>query len=394
LGRPTSVTAPAYDLAVLRDKFEVTHSGVTYLNHAGMSPLPRPVKQAMLDAVEMMALHGSRVYTDLLTPLREELPARVARLVNVSPGEVAFVQNTSAGINVIAQSLPLQPGDKVLLCDVEFPSNVYPWQNLARKGVEVCLVPSRDGGLTLEALDEARDEHCRVVAVSGVQFFTGRREDLAALGRYCADHDLWLVVDAIQAAGIVPIDVQAMGIHALVSGGQKALLAPPGQGFMVVRANLIERLTPVFVGAVSVVDHEHWLHYDLTLKPGACRFDLGTANIAGLAGLRAAVDLLLDVGVEHIADWVTHLGDLAIADLTGRGYRVLTPVQPERHANIVTFAWDGDPEVAMAALDRRGIVMRPHQDAAGNHYLRISTHGYNTEEEVLRVGQALEEVES
>jgi cysteine desulfurase/selenocysteine lyase len=389
----SSYLAPAYDLEALRSQFEITQEGITYLNHAGMSPLPRSVKQAMVDAVEAMAQQGSGVYTSLLAPLEQKLHEQIARLVNASPDEVAFVENTSIGINFIAQSLPLQPGDNVLLCDVEFPANVYPWQNLASKGIETRLLPSRRGGLSLEALDSARDAHSRVVAVSGVQFFTGRREDLFAIGDYCAEHGLWLIVDGMQAAGIVPLDMQAMGIHALVAGGQKALLAPPGQGFMVVRADLIERLQPVFVGPLSVVNHEHWLHYDLTLKPGARRFDLGTSNIAGLAGLLAAVNLLLEVGVEHIANWVTHLSDVAIRDLVARGYRVITPLEPEQHANIVTFAIDGDPDAITAALGAQGVILRPHLDAAGNPYLRISTHGYNTENEVLRVAEVLEEID-
>jgi cysteine desulfurase/selenocysteine lyase len=387
-----TVVEPAYDLLALRDVFEVTRGGLAYLNHAGMSPLAVPVKQAMHDAIDRMAREGSQVYTDLLAPLVDELLVRVGQLVNAAPDEIAFVENTSAGINLIAQSLPLQPGDNVLLCDVEFPANVYPWQNLAHKGVVTRLVPARNGGLSLEALDAARDARSRVVAVSGVQFFTGRREALGSLGRYCAEHGLWLVVDAIQAAGIVPIDMQAMGIHVLVAGGQKALLAPPGQGFMAVRAGLIEHLVPVFVGAMSVVDYEHWLHYDLTPGPDARRFDLGTSNIAGLAGLMAAVNLLLDIGVASIASWVTHLSDVAIADLIGRGYRVITPVEPEHHANIVTFAWDGDSEAAVATLRERGVVVCPRQDTDGNYYLRLSTHCYNTEEEVLRVGQVLGEI--
>ena len=385
------LTKPAYDLASLRDQFEVTRQGLAYLNHAGMSPLPTPVRQAMVEAIDRMAREGSRVYTEYLTPLLEDLSQLVARLVNAQAEEVAFVQNTSTGINLIAQSLPLRQGDNVLLCDVEFPSNVYPWLNLAQRGIETKIIPSRDGGLTLEGLEAARDTRSRVVAVSAVQFFTGRREDLMELGQYCAGHDLWLIVDAIQAAGIVPIDMQEMGIHALVTGGQKALMAPAGQGFMVIRSDLIEQMQPIFAGATSVANYEHWLHYDLSPRPGAARFQLGTANIAGLAGLRAAIELLLEIGVEYIAEWVTHLSDLAIADLTERGYRVITPADPGHHANIVTFAWEGDPEAIVKALERRNIILRPHQDAAGNHYLRISSHCYNTEEEVLCVGEALEE---
>jgi selenocysteine lyase/cysteine desulfurase len=370
--------------------FEVTRQGIAYLNHAGMSPLPAPVKQAMVEATEAMALHGSRVYTEILDPVLAELREAVGRLVNCDPNEVAFVESTSMGINIIANSLPLQPGDNVLLCDTEFPSNVYPWQHLESKGIGTHLIPTMDGGLMLEALDHARTPRSRVVAVSAIQFFSGRREDLVALGCYCADHGLWLVVDAMQAAGIVPLDVHSMGIHAMVAGGQKALLGPPGQGFMVIRRELVERMYPVFLGPLSVVGWEHWLHYDRTPRPHAERFMMGTMNIVGLAGLLAAVKLLLALHVECIAEWVTHLSSAAIADLTERGCPVVTPRDARRHAHIVTFRIASDPDAAVHALQANGVILRAHLDTQGNPYLRISSHAYNTVEEVLRVGEVLE----
>src|SRR5690606_30865164 len=125
----------------------------------------------------------------------------------------------------------------VILCDVEFPANVYPWLNLERNGIDVRIIPAQEGGLTVEALDAHFDERTRVVAVSAVQFFTGRREDLVALGEYCARRGAWLIVDAIQAAGIVPLDMRAMNIAALAAGSQKALCGPPGQGFMAIRSD-------------------------------------------------------------------------------------------------------------------------------------------------------------
>lgn len=385
---------PAYNLNEVRAQFEVTQRGLAYLNHAGMSPLPIPVKGAMNDAIERIVQDGSLVYGQFMEPLLDDLLTQAGLLVNAAPDEITFVGNTSTGINLVAQSLPFSVGDNVLLCDVEFPSNVYPWQNLIHKGVETRLIPATDGGLSIETLDAARDKHTRLVAVSGVQFFTGRRENLTQIGEYCEAHGLWLVVDAIQAAGIIPIDMQAMGIHALASGGQKALMAPPGQGFLAIRSELIEQMTPVFVGAVSVADYEHWLAYDMTPAPGARRFDMGTVNIPGLAGLRAAITFLLGLGIKHIAEWVTHLSDLAIADLSARGYRVITPADPASHANIVTFAWEGNPEQAVSALQDKGIIIRPHKDKAGNDYLRLSTHCYNTEEEVVRVGEVLRKVKN
>lgn len=386
-----SQVSPRYDLASLREQFEVAQAGIAYLNHAGMSPLPVTVKQAMVDAVEAMAARGSLVYMDLLDPILEELPRTAAQLVNALPEEIAFAESTSMGINIIANSLPLQPGDEVLLCDCEFPSNVYPWQNLSNKGVVTHLVPSVDGGLSIEALEQARTSRTRVVSVSAVQFFSGRRENLHEFGQYCAAHGMWLIVDAMQAAGVVPLDMREMGIHALAAGGQKALLGPPGQGFFAVRSDLLERMRPAFAGPLSVKGWEKWLDYDLTFRPGARRFDMGTSNIAGLAGLLAAIQLLLSLNVECISDWVTHLSSVAIDDLQTHGYRIITPTQRGRFAHIVTFAIDRDPARVVTYMQEHGVILRAHHDRVGNPYLRISCHAYNTIDDISRLGKPLEE---
>lgn len=386
-----SPASPAYDLKSVRAQFKVTGQGLAYLNHAGMSPLPAPVKAAMLDVTEQMAARGSLMFGELFEPLLQQLGERIGALANAEPGEIAYVQNTSTALNLIAQSLPLQPGDGVILCDVEFPANVYPWLNLERNGIDVRIIPAQEGGLTVEALDAHFDERTRVVAVSAVQFFTGRREDLVALGEYCARRGAWLIVDAIQAAGIVPLDMRAMNIAALAAGSQKALCGPPGQGFMAIRSDVREVMQPIFVGGASVEGWEHWLDYDMTLQPGAACFGLGTPNLVGLAGLSAAAGFLLELGVENIAQWVSHLSCVAIEDLTARGYEVITPADENRHANIVTFALPGDPLAAVGALAAEGVILREHLDARGNPYLRLSSHCYNTEADILRVGSILED---
>ncbi|NDJ35604.1 MAG: aminotransferase class V-fold PLP-dependent enzyme, partial [Chloroflexi bacterium] len=251
-----TIQQPPFDLAALRDEFLPTHRGMTYLNHAGMSPLPLRAARAMEHAARLMAEQGSGIYQDFNPGIKRSLRARLAELVNARPDEIAFVESTSMGINLLANSLPIHAGDNVIVCDVEFPSNVYPWQNLTGKGIEARLVPAVEGGLSLEQVEAVRDGRTQAVAVSAVQFFTGRMEDLAAIGAYCRAHDLWLVVDAIQAAGVVELDMRAMNIHVLAAGGQKALMGPPGQGFMAIREDLLAELSPAFVGPVSVVDYE------------------------------------------------------------------------------------------------------------------------------------------
>lgn len=383
---------PSYHLGELRQLFEPAQAGITYLNHAGMSPLPRPVREAMHNAVETMAHEGSGAYSSLLEPLLPELRKKLGRLVGCTEAEIAFVESTSYGLNVIAQSLPLRQGDNILICDREFPSNVYPYQNLRSKGVQTRLIPTDNGGLSLDEVDKHRDSQTRVIAVSALQFFSGKREPTSEIGTYCKEQGLWLIVDAMQAAGIVPIDMEQMGIHALAAGGQKSLLGPPGQGFIAIASELLEQMTPIFAGPVSVVNWDKWLSYDLVFLPNARRFDMGTYNIAGIAGLDAAVSLLLRLDPKNIIDWVTYLSNIAIHDLQTRGFRVVTPASPQDHAHIVTFAVKGNSADLVNHLEQNGIILRAHDDVLGNPHLRISSHAYNTVEDVLRVGKVLGEI--
>jgi selenocysteine lyase/cysteine desulfurase len=193
----------------------------------------------------------------------------------------------------------------------------------------------------------------------------------------------------MQAVGVSLIDMDTMGIHALVAGGQKAVLGTSGQGFMVIRRTLLEQLSPIFVGAVSVEGWDAWLNYDMKPRSGASRFRMGTSNIVGLAALDAGLDLLLHLDPASIYEWVQTLSAASMDDLSARGYSIVTPQERGHFANIVTFAVDSDPGGLAAKLREAGVILRSHMDRDGNPFLRISTHAYNTVDDVLRVGHVL-----
>jgi len=367
---------------VLRSEMEVA-GRIAYLDHAAVSPLPRRVRQAMERYVEHRGVtFGHR---DELETIPPRLREAIARLIGADPEEIALVQNTSHGLNIAAQSLPLAPGDNVVFCDMEFPSNVYPWMLLERqRGVEARCIPHDGGGLTLEAIQAHADRRTRVVAVSSVEFLTGFRTDLEAIGAWCRERGIYFVVDGIQSVGAAPLDVRACGIHLLSCGGPKWLMGPIGIGFLYCQRDLLERLTPPMAGCISVVGWEDWRDYDLTFLPDARRFEMGGQNLVGMAGLLAAVELLLEVGVEEIHRWTLHLTDFLIADLQERGYRVASNLDPARRSAIVSFAVPGDPRAAHARLQEEGVVVSLRET-----YIRVSPHGYNTEEEIARVGQVL-----
>jgi len=375
------VTASQFlDIEALREIFPVTQSKA-YLNHAAIAPLSEPVRTAMEGYLADRATCRS---LDKYQALTEDLRETLAELINATPAEIGLVQNTSEGLNTIANSLPLQAGSNVVFCDMEFPSNVYPWMNLERRGIEARCIPHDAGGLTVDSLESHADGQTRVVTVSSVQFLTGFRTDLAALGTWCREHGAYFVVDGIQSLGVLPMDVQRFHIDFLSCGGPKWLMGPAGQGFIYCRQELLDHLTPPFAGCMSVAGWEDWRDYNLTFLPTAARFELGCANTIGQVGLLAAVRLLLRTGIETIERRVLHLTNLLVEDLEKHGYEVISDRKSARRSSIVSFSIPGSVESAFDRLTESGIVVSKREQ-----YIRVSPHCYNTEEEILRLCKTL-----
>jgi len=372
-------------LSDLRAQMEAVTTSCIFLNHAALAPMSRRAREAMVRYLARreagFQFDDEEEYEKIGARLREA----ASRLIGAHPDEIGLVQNTTQGLSIAAQALPLQPGDNVIFCDMEFPANVYPWMHLERlRGAEARCVPHDDGGLTVEALEAHADERTRVVAVSSVEFLNGFRTDLEAIGAWCREREITFVVDAIQSLGAAPLDVSSSKIDFLACGGPKWLMAPVGIGFFYCRRDLLEQLTPPMAGYMSVVGWEEWRDYDLTFLPDARRFDMGGPNLVGMAGLLAAIELLQSVGIEAIHRRTLQLADGLIADLTRRGYEVVSNLDPVHRSAIVSFALPGDPQVAHARLKEAGIVVSLREQ-----YIRVSPHGYNTEEEVARIGEVL-----
>ena len=383
-----------YDVIALR-KAEFPHSEeIIYLNHAGISPLPARTHNSTQQTLAKLARNPVIFWQQEITPLLVDLKEQLARLINAHHAdEIVTVTSTSTALNLVAQSISWQPGDNIAFCRLEFPANAYPWMALAREGVETRLVPPDNGGLTVAALRPFVDERTRVVAVSSVQFFTGHRSDLMALGEFCRQRGILFVVDAIQSIGHIPVDVQAMHIDVLASGGQKSILGLPGTGFLYVRDTVCEGLRPRSIHSTSTVDYLHWLHYDLTPLPGAARFGTGTSSLVGIVALHSSLQLLMELGIPHIDAHTRALSAVAIARLTDLGLRVITPA--DNPGPIVTFASDRNDAATdqlIADLQARQIFVVKHLDDAGNPHIRASFHCYNTHEEVALFVEALGEL--
>ena len=271
-------------LSRLREEFAVT-ARWAYLNHAAIAPLPRrAVDRAAATALDVSA-HGDRHWPERNAEA-ERVRGLAARLLGARAArEVAFVENTSGALSIVAEALPWQAGDNVVGALCEFPSNVYPWMRLADRGVELRMVPERDGGLDLDELAGTMDERTRVLALSWVQYASGYRADLARLGRLCRERGVLFVVDVIQGLAALALDVERDLVDIAAGSAHKWLLGPEGIGLLWVSERVLDRLRPVRSGWRSVRDMLDWTTFDPTPAAGAKRFESGTLNVLGIRAL-------------------------------------------------------------------------------------------------------------
>ncbi len=367
-----------------RTEFPITNR-CAFLSHAAVSPLNRRTSDALRAFAERMQHDSFLDYFHDIMSTSTEFRERLATLINArNPDEIVMMPNTATGINTAAVSLPLNPGDNVLILDGDYPANVYPWQNLAYRGVLTKVVPTCHGGLDIDVLEQRIDAHTRVIAMSTVMFSTGFRNDIAAVGQLCKDRGIYFVVDGIQSLGAFPLDVQACHIDFLAAGSHKWLLSTPGCGFLYCRHDILDELVPgAYVGAGSVVDPMNFLDYNLTYPDSADRFNTGSQNWAGMVALNASLGLLLEVGIARISEQILTLIGALIDDLTRRGYTLSASTEPQHRSGIVV-AQTPDADAICKTLQAAGIVA-----TARGGGVRVAPHFYNTLEEVLRVGEVM-----
>ena len=355
-----------------------------YLDHAAIAPLATPVRSTM----EVFLGRMTEEPFDLAhwERLRGQVRGRVAELLSAGPESIAFTKNTTSGLGLVAAGLDWETGDNIVGVDREFPANIYPWMGLKRKGVELRLYRPPQGRIDVKALVRLCDRRTRVLAISAVQFWSGFRTDLAALGAALKGRDVLLVVDAIQAVGAIRLDLSRAPVDFLCAGAQKWLLGPIGVGFAYVGPRMLERLTPVTIGTDSVVRDEEYFDYDMTLKPDARRFEEAAPNYSGILGMGAAVNLLLRAAPAAVEDVVLRLADRLRDELPRRGYElVLKPTLPSERSGIVSFRHlRMVPAELHTRLREAGVIVSLRSD-----FLRASPHYYNSDDDLDRLLEAL-----
>jgi len=357
-----------------------------YLNHAGVSPAPARVVRAVQEAADLSARDPLGFFMDGVLAWRESARTRLARLMGVPAEHLALTKNTGHGLSLVADGLRLEPGDNVVSVACEYPSVVYPWYAQADRGIETRLVsPRADGTFTLDDLAAVMDAKTRVLTLSWVQFGTGFRCDLAACADLAHAHGALFVADVIQGLGALPLEARNWGVDIAVTGAHKWLMAPGGTGGLYIAPHALERMRLVNMGALSVVDVAKFDPLDFSVKPTAQRFEEGTPNGLGLAGLDAAVSLLEEVGPSTIAAQVLALAAHAAEKLEAKGYQVTSPRTDNQRAGLVLFQHSKHSnEAVLQALTEAGVTA-----AVRGGKLRFSPHFYNTFEEIAQAVEAL-----
>ncbi len=368
-----------------RSYFPVTRE-LAYLNHAGVAPISTRVEEALLRYAGEATRAGAFRYGAFFDAELERVRGCAATLLGAQTEELAFVKNTTEGLGLVAGGLDWKRGDQVVTCDLEYPSNVYPWWSLRGRGVETVTLRGRDGRLPLEAVEDAlRSPRARLLALSSVEFGSGARNDLEALGKLCHEHGVLFCVDAIQSLGCFPFDVERDGIDFLSADGHKWLLSVEGCGIFYCSKRVLDLLTPRVVGWRSVTQNRDFDRLHLDLQPGAGRFEEGTPNTAGIFGLGAAINLLLEIGVEAIGRRVLELTDRLVEGLALRGARVLSPRSPGEASGIVSFLHgEEDPEHTARRLRKQRVFV-----VARRGGVRASPHFYNDDSDLDRLLAAL-----
>lgn len=366
------------DWTAFRSHFPVTRQWA-FLDHAAVCPIPDTAVAALAEYGRRIADHGIadvHFWVDRVAEVRR----LAARLVNApSADDVCFIPNTTAGIGLVAEGYPWKPGENVVLAAEEYPSNQYPWLNLQARGVEVRRVPSRGNRVEVDDLRAAMDGKTRVLAASFVQFGSGFRSDLDALGELCRTQGVFFFVDAIQGLGVFPVDVQRTPIDALAADGHKWLLGPEGAGIAYIRREWIDRLHPVGVGAHSVVNPFDYGHIDYRPKPHAGRYEGGAVNVPGITALGESLKLLLDAG-PAAADRVLELTDYLCDRALSHGLEVYSSRRAGDRSGIVSLTVPGaDPKDVMKRCRAAGVVVNARVGR-----VRVSPHCYNTTDDLDR----------
>jgi len=360
-----------------------------FMAHAGVTVLPRAVADAMTEYIRR-SCEQHQEFGQVLADVN--LARRVsADFIGAHPDEIALLGPTSLGLSLFANGLPWREGDELICYADDYPANVYPWMELARRGVVVrYLHPERPGEITAELVEAALTERTRLVALASCNFLSGYSIDVDAIGRLLQGRGVLFSLDAIQTLGAGPLSVEHVDF--LSADAHKWMLGPMAIGIVFVRREHFELLRPTLIGAWNVQSPNFIAQPEIAFQPTARRYEPGVLNITGVYGMRAALDLLAAAGMDRVRARILSLKAAATTPLRAAGFEFLGPLDGAAASGITTFRHpERDMAALFKALEERNVVASLRFDRAGLQYIRLSPHFYNTLDEMARVVEILME---
>ncbi len=366
-----------------RRQFPHTWSEMIYLNHAAISPMSFRVREAVNNFLERRSLKGIESFP-WAPKMAVETKKLIAERLGTTAERIAFTLNTSEGMNIFAEGIQWQPEDRVLLYRYEYPTNVYPFLNQARKGVVIDFFETSDGRITVDALKEHITPKTKLISLSSVQFLNGFRSDLESIGAFCSENNILFSVDAIQSFPHIPIDVVRSKIDFLACGSHKWLMSPEGLAFVYVSEKAQAIIKQASMGWMSMKNAFNHFDFDVSrLRDDAWRYENGSMPYHAIAGMKASLEFFGEFGYDEIyrrtLDHTGLLIDLCISN----GAEVHTPKNENERAGIVTLVVN-DPEKTLQRLEENHIIA-----AVRGGKLRLSPYFYTTEEEVRKAANLL-----
>ncbi|MBV9130611.1 MAG: aminotransferase class V-fold PLP-dependent enzyme [Verrucomicrobia bacterium] len=354
-----------------------------FMAHAAVTALPRVVANAIIRFTEESAANFEN-FAALVQSIQE---ARIsaANLIRSSPEEIALIGPTSLGLSLFANGIDWRTGDEVICYLDDYPANVYPWLNLRSRGVTVRLLqPAETGALTPELIGEALTSKTKLVALASCNFVSGYRVDLNAIGKLLRQREILFSVDAIQTLGAFPTTVEYVDF--LSADAHKWMLGPLAIGIVYVRKECFNLCRPTLLGSWNVKAPGFVAQEEIEFHPTAQRYEPGAMNVMGIFGMKAAIDLLLEIGIARVAERILTVIARLAGGLEGLGFTFLGPTGGPNASGILTVSRAGtDMEALFQQLTDANIVCSSRQDRQGKHYIRFSPHFYNTEAEVDQV---------
>lgn len=358
-----------------RKYFPYLKTGKKYFNHAAISPMSSIVKEKLVEYLNIRSETDIEPYFKTL-PQANGAKDKLANLINVKPSEIAWSSNVSDSLNVLAQGLKWNHGDEIILNNIEFPSNIYPFLNLKKKGVNVLFAKAEEGIIDLPQLEKLISPRTKLISISLVQFLTGYRANLKEIGELCKKNNIIFCVDGIQGVGAVNIDVIDCNIDFFAGGSHKWLMGLQGLGYFYLSPRISDQIDQKNIGWTSVKNPWNLLDYNIELLENAEKFQNGTLPRIAIIALNASLSLLERYGYEKVEKQILDNSTYLIEQLKENGFKpILENVKRNNLSGIVSFYHDSSENVVLE-LEKKNIVCSVREGL-----IRVAPHFYNIKDE-------------